>query len=63
MSLKKAIEHGKEHRKPYRRAKAVDSSCRNHGSCPQCFHNRTFKLKIGKGKSDVYEDNIFTRGT
>ena len=34
MSLDKAIKHGKEHRKPYRGAKAVDKSCRNHGSCP-----------------------------
>ena len=26
MSLDKAIEHGKEHRKPYRGAKAVDKN-------------------------------------
>lgn len=31
MSLDKAIKHGKEHRKPYRGAKAVDPWCRNHG--------------------------------
>ena len=36
MSLDKAIEHGKEKRKPYRGAKAVDKSCRNHGDCPWC---------------------------
>lgn len=36
MSLDKAIEHGKERRKPYRGAKAVDNSCRNHGDCPWC---------------------------
>lgn len=40
MSLNKAIEHGKEHRKQYRRAKAVDSSCRNHGGCPYCEEGR-----------------------
>ena len=34
MSLDKAIEHGKEHRKPYRGAKAVDKTCRNHGGRP-----------------------------
>lgn len=34
MSLDKAIEHGKEHRKPYRGSKAIDCICRNHGSCP-----------------------------
>jgi hypothetical protein len=36
MSLDKAIEHGKEKRKPYRGAKAVDKSCRNHEDCPWC---------------------------
>ena len=43
MSLDKAIEHGKECRKRYRGAKAVDSSCRNHGSCQWCRDNRTHK--------------------
>lgn len=33
MSLNKAIEHGKEKRKPYRKAKAVDKQCRNHKGC------------------------------
>ena len=28
MSLDKAIKHGKEKRKPYRGAKAVDKTCR-----------------------------------
>lgn len=45
MALNKAIEHGKEHRKPYRGAKAVDSTCCNHGSCPWCLGNRTNKEK------------------
>ena len=45
MSLDKAIIHGKEHRKPYRGAKAVDSSCRNHGSCPWCAGNRLYKTR------------------
>ena len=40
MSLDKAILHNKEKRQPYRRAKAVDGSCRNHGSCPWCESNR-----------------------
>lgn len=43
MSLNKAIKSGKEHRKPYRGAKAVDKQCRNHGSCPGCFNNRVFR--------------------
>ena len=50
MALHKAIKSGKEHRveygtkgQPY--AKAVDPHCRNHGSCPWCERNRTFKHK------------------
>lgn len=31
--LNKAIMHGKEHRREYRKAKACDRSCRNHGGC------------------------------
>lgn len=47
MSLNKAIKSGKEHRKRYRKAKAVDSSCRNHGNCKWCEENRTHQeLKI-----------------
>lgn len=42
MSLEKAIKAGKEHRKPLRGGKAVDSSCNNHGSCPQCYGNRMY---------------------
>lgn len=40
MSLDKAIEHGKEHRKAYIGQKAFDVTCRNHGSCEWCRHNR-----------------------
>lgn len=43
MSLNKSIQSGKEHRKPYRGAKAVDETCRNHGSCEWCHGNRTHK--------------------
>ena len=43
MSLDKAIKHGKEKRQPYRKAKAVDKSCRNHGACDWCRGNRTYK--------------------
>lgn len=43
MSLYKAITHGKEHRKLYRSAKAIDRTCRNHGSCEWCNGNRTHK--------------------
>lgn len=40
MSLYKAIEYGKEKRKPYRGSKAFDCSCRNHGTCAWCQGNR-----------------------
>lgn len=44
MSLNKAIQHGKEHRKPYRGGKAIDKTCRNHGGCPACLSNRMHKF-------------------
>jgi len=40
MSLGKAIQSGKEHRKQYRKSKLFDYSCRNHGSCRYCLSNR-----------------------
>ena len=45
MSLDKAIEHGKEKRKPYYGSKAFDRTCRNHGSCPWCKRNRLHKFR------------------
>ena len=42
--LDKAIAHKKEHRSPYVGAKAIDKSCRNHGSCPWCQMNRKYKF-------------------
>lgn len=45
MSLDKAIEHGKEKRHPYRGSKAIDATCRNHGSCKWCERNRTHKMR------------------
>lgn len=40
MSLDKSIEHKKERRKPYYGSKAIDPTCRNHGSCEVCKGNR-----------------------
>lgn len=45
MSLDKAIESGKEHRKKWTFAKSVDKQCRNHGGCPWCEGNRKYKYK------------------
>ena len=44
MTLDKSIQHGKEHRKPYHGAKAVDPDCRNK-SCKACRMNRVHKNK------------------
>lgn len=41
MSLDKAIQYGKEHRKPYRGAAVWDSHCRNNNYCSWCRDNRT----------------------
>jgi len=53
MSLDKAIEHKKEHRKPYRGAKAIDSTCRNHGSCPWCRSNRLHKFRNKNPEDEI----------
>lgn len=63
MSLDKAIEHGKEKRKAYRGAKAVDTQCRNHGSCHHCGKARKYKAKK-REKADIAdyvspEDTIY----
>ena len=53
MSLDKAIQSGKEHRKPYRGSKAIDRTCRNHGSCPWCQRGRAYKEQ----KREPYVDD------
>ena len=59
MSLNKAIKHGKEKRKPYRGDKAVDPTCRNHGSDSYAtkgrLHNRTKRENAAKAKVADYE--------
>lgn len=42
MGNEKAIIHGKEKRKPYRKAKAACRGCRNHGTCEWCKDTRTY---------------------
>ena len=63
MSLNKAIEHGKEKRKPYRGSKAFDHTCRNHGSCDWCRENRLYRenrLKEKLDQEEREEDEIHT---
>ena len=59
--LDKAIASGKERRKPYRGAKAIDRSCRNHGGCVWCEWNRLYKyhaeLARMKFEEEEYYDN------
>ena len=62
MSFKKAIEHGKEHRKEYRGAKAIDKTCRNHGSCEYCKGNRLFTSRK-KERAMIEREKIEERET
>lgn len=57
MSLDKAIKHKKEHRKQYRGSKAIDKTCRNHGSCDWCKENRLYKSnkQIDKMNAKIIE--------
>lgn len=45
MALDKAIQHGKEHRRPYTGSKAIDRTCRNHGGCDWCKGNRMYSSR------------------
>ena len=63
MPLDKLIEKGIEKRKPYRKSKAVDRQCRNHGSCPVCRDNRLYRdtkrLEAALDKeNEIKEDNV-----
>lgn len=60
MSMDKAIEHGKEHRKLWSgsaNSKNFDKTCRNHGSCDYCKFNRlhTFMKSDSAAKSKLKE--------
>ena len=59
MSLFKAIEHNKEHRKKYKGGKACSRHCENHGGrrhqleCEYCRNNRLYK---NKKREQQYEE-------
>lgn len=55
MTNDKAIASGKLLRKPYRKSKRFDRTCRNHGSCPYCAANRLHKFELAK---EVAEEEI-----
>lgn len=58
MGFEKAIEHDKTRRKAYKGAKAVDCSCRNHGTCEWCRENRMYRTirELARTKKEL-EDN------
>lgn len=58
MGREKAIQSGEEHREPYRKSKAFDVTCRNHGSCCRCSRDRQFsKLKLREVDRLIEEDS------
>ena len=59
MSIDKAILSGKEKRKPYRKSKRFDRTCRNHGSCPWCENNRTHSCRKQKLKAEQIVKDFF----
>ena len=59
MSLDKAIEHGKEKRKPYYRSGRFDPTCRPNGSCPYCQNNRMHRHKKKECACKNQVDDIY----
>ena len=45
MSFDKKYQNRKDWRKPYRKSKRFDKSCRNHGGCGYCKNNRLYQYK------------------
>ena len=58
MTLDMSIEHNKEHRKKCHGAKAVDKSCRNHGSAEWSAENRQYKHKKRQASIDEQLEEI-----
>lgn len=63
MALDKAIISGKEHRKKYYGSKAIDCTCRNHGSCIWCRENRLHSSIKQIEKMRNMEDDYYGRHT
>ena len=59
--LDKAIEHGKEKRKPYYHSERFDVSCRPHGGCPWCESNREHATKVRELAAREQEETIYGR--
>lgn len=54
--LDKAIEHGREHRRPYYRSGRFDKSCRPHGGCPWCIGNRMHAIRVREMTCEEQEE-------
>lgn len=59
MGLKKAIKHGKEHRKPYYDSRRFDFSCRSHGNCSWCNRSRLRYQRLFDIVSQEQIDRLF----
>lgn len=59
MSLDQSINHGHDHRKPYYGVKAIDKSCRNHGSDDWALGDRMHKhAKREQAMEDRERDEV-----
>jgi hypothetical protein len=63
MPLDKAIQYGKERRKPYYDSRRFDYTCRNNGKCSYCVSNRTHsnrrnEYRAQKESMDWYRDSF-----
>jgi len=61
MSLDKAIYYRKEYREPYYRSGRFDYSCRPHGSCPYCWHNRFHRNMVRMLTADETAEDLNVR--
>lgn len=52
MAFDNSYPNRKDQQKPYRKSKAFDRSCRNHGYCPWCTSGR---LHVNKRREPVEE--------
>jgi len=56
MTFDNSYPNRKDWRRQYSDSKAVDRTCRNHGSCPHCRNNRLHKHRRKEPlKDDDYE--------
>ena len=60
MSFNKNYPNRKDWRKPYRKAKACDSSCRNHGGCGYCESNRFHSATVRETKAEEQLKEYFS---